>query len=123
MEITNEVRKNGNKQSQCSVYGKYMRSDVLQRHSKTHKDLLSMPEEEVREELHVRHRVELELKAKRQRGEEIAHQEDLPIPREIADKPFEYDQKDLREDIYLNKIELGKKIADIMEQGVICEER
>ena len=43
-----------------------MRADTLQRHMKTHKDLLSISEEQVKEGLRNRHVTKLEREAKRQ---------------------------------------------------------
>ena len=104
-----------------------MRSDVLRRHITTHKDLLSLPEEQVKEELRVRHAVQLERETKRQRVEEIAHQEGLTVPKEISDtQPL--DKENLRENLlrdnqlYLEKIELGKNISSIMDEGIVREE-
>ena len=104
-----------------------MRSDNLLKHIKTHKDLLSLPDEEIKEELRVRRAVEMERTAKRQRIQEIAHQEGLSFPQELA-QPIEFDKKDVRErllknnQLYLNKIVLGEKIADIIEEGIVREE-
>ena len=109
-----------------------MDSDKLKRHSSTHKDLLSLPEEEIREELRARHTLEVDRKereAKQQRVEEIALQEGLTVPREIIEaSPEFHDEGDLREDLmkdrqlYLDKVELGKKIDTIIDEGVIPEE-
>ena len=104
-----------------------MRSDNLLKHIKTHKDLLSLPDEEIKEELRVRRAVEMERTAKRQRIQEISQQEDLSFPQELA-QPIEFDKKDVRErllknnQLYLNKIVLGEKIADIIEEGIVREE-
>ena len=57
-----------------------MRDDTLQRHMKTQKDLLSLPEEELKEELRARHTINMERVAKRKRIEEIAIEEELSIP-------------------------------------------
>ena len=118
---------NHNKKVSCLVCGRSMRSDVLKRHSQTHKKLISMSEDEVREELKARHAIQLEREEKRQKIEEIAHQEGIPIPKEIVDTPV-FDEENLREDLlkdnqlYLDKIELGKKIAVIIDEGVVREE-
>ena len=55
MEVTMKVRKNGNKKVICLVCAKSMDSDKLKRHNKIHKDLLSLPEDEVKEELRLRY--------------------------------------------------------------------
>ena len=121
------LRKNGNKQVTCGVCGKFMRSDNLAKHSKTHKDLLSLPEEEMKEELRVRHADEAERAAKRQRIEEIAEEEGISLPKELRDtQPL--DKQNLRESLlrdnqlYLEKIELGKNISSILEEGIVREE-
>ena len=104
-----------------------MDSDKLKRHSLIHKDLLSLPEEEVKEELRARHATQLEREAKRQRIEEIAAEEGLSIPKEISDTQT-LDKENLRENLlrdnqlYMEKIELGKNISSIMDEGIVREE-
>ena len=68
---------NKHKRSKCMVCEKWMRSDILQRHIKKHKDLFSLPEEEVKEELRTRHATQLERDAKRQRIKEIANASEM----------------------------------------------
>ena len=105
-----------------------MLSDKLKRHAKTHKDLLSMTESEVRDELKARHAVNLEREEKRQKIEEIAHKEGLIVPKEISEASSEFDEGYLQEDmlkdnqIYLERIELGKRIDAIMDKGIVREE-
>ena len=102
-----------------------MRSDKLKRHSKIHTDLLSLNDEEVIEELKSRQSVQMEREERRQKIEELARKEGIPTPKDISVAESE---EDLREDLlrdnkyYLEKIELGKKIDDIMSEGVILEE-
>ena len=115
------------KRSKCTVCGKSMRSDNVKGHMKMHKDLLSLPEEEVKEELRARHATQLEREAKRQQIEEIARGEGLSIPQEISDtQPL--DKENLRENLlrdnqlYVEKIELGKNISSIMDEGIVREE-
>ena len=120
-------RKNGNKQVRCIVCSKCIRSDHIMRHAQTHKDLLSLSKEEARDELRVRHAMQLQREEKRQIIEEMAHQEGISIPKEIIDTPV-FDEKNLREDLlkdnqlYLDKIELGKTIAAIIDEGMVKEE-
>ena len=110
------------------VCEKWMRSDILQRHIKKHKDLLSLPEEEVKEELRTRHATQLERDAKRQRIKEIANAEGIPVPEEIVETSSEFSGGNLREDmikdnqLYLERIELGKNIEIIISEGDIHEE-
>ena len=56
-----------------------MRSDHLRRHQLTHRDILSMTDDEIREELRARHATRVYRKEKHQRIEEIAQQENIPI--------------------------------------------
>ena len=119
---------NYNKKVSCTVCGRCMRSDNIARHMTTHQDLLSLSEEEVKEELHARHAVMMEREAKCQRIQELAREEGLPIPEELSQPVIESSIEDLRaqlmknNQIYLNKIELGKQIADIVDEGKVREE-
>ena len=112
------------KSVQCSICKKWMRSDVLQRHTKTHTDLLSLPAEEVKEELRSRHAVQLEREAKEQQIKEIADEEGLPIPQEILDtQPLDLrDVLSRNNQCYLEKIELGKNISSILDEGFVQED-
>ena len=89
-----------------------------------HKDLLSLPDEEVKEELRSRHAVQKEREAKQQRIKDIAREEGLSIPQEACDSES-LDKDDLREllsrnnQLYLEQIELGKNISSILDEGVV----
>ena len=61
---TYETHHNRNKHICCSICGKSMRSDVLKRHHCIHKDILTLPEEEARQELRIRHEVKLQREEK-----------------------------------------------------------
>ena len=118
---------NRNISVQCTVCEKWMRSDKLKGHAKTHTDLLSLPMEEVKEELRSRHAAQVEREVKQQQIKEIAEEEGLPIPSEILDtQPL--DKETLREVLsrnnqrYLEKIELGKNISSILDEGVVQED-
>ena len=92
-----------------------MRSDNLKGHMKIHKDLLSLPDEEVKEELRARHAAQQEREAKQRRIRDIAREERLSIPQEVCDSQS-LNKDDLRELLsrnnrhYLEQIELGKHI-------------
>ena len=112
---------------QCTICKKWLRSDNLKRHLKTHADLLSLPIEEIKEELRSRHAIEQEREAKQQQIKALALEEGLSIPQEIQDtQPL--DKDDLREVLsrnnqrYLEKIELGKNISSILDEGVVQED-
>ena len=121
---------NRNKRVRCSVCNRNMRSDTLKRHTSTHIDILSMSEDEVRAELKARNAVRLKREEKRQKIEDIAHKEGIPLPKDIIETSFNVVdddvnlEKDLLKDnqLYLERIELGKKIAIILDKGVIREE-
>ncbi len=104
-----------------------MLSNKLKRHARIHKDIMSMNEDEIREELKARHAIQLEREEKRQKIEDIAHKEGIPLSKDIIESSFN-DNGDLEDDLlkdnelYLERIELGKKIAIILEKGVILEE-
>ena len=66
-------RKDRHKKVRCLVCGKSMRSDHLKRHTKTHMDLLSMTDDEVRDEL----KAELQKEKRLEEIEEIAQQEGI----------------------------------------------
>ena len=56
-----------------------MRSDNMRRHELTHRDILTMTDDEVREELRARHATRVYREEKHQGIEEIAQQENIPI--------------------------------------------
>ena len=68
MEITVKIN-DYHKRISCDVCGKSMRSDNLKRHKLTHKDLLSLPDDEIKQELKARHTIEKEKEIKRKRIE------------------------------------------------------
>ena len=82
---------NRNKRVRCSVCNRNMRSDTLKRHTSTHIDILSMSEDEVRAELKARNAVSLKREEKRQKIEEIAHKEGIPLPKDIIETSFNVD--------------------------------
>ena len=127
---TPEIHHNRNKHICCSICGKSMRSDHMKRHTKTHKDILSLPEEEARQELRIRHEVQTQREEKRQKLEEIAQQEGIPITlcNDISTTSSIIDPKSLEDQLlhdnqnYLNKIELGTQVAIIIDKGTVREE-
>ena len=120
-------QKDRHKKVNCLVCGRCMLSNNLKRHAKIHKDLLSLSDEQVKKELRKRHATQLEREAKRKRVEDIALEQGVSPPEEISNtQPLEKD--DLREDLlkdnqlYLEKIELGKVVSSILDEGIIREE-
>ena len=137
MENTAKSRKYRYKKVRCTVCVRCMLSDKLKRHSLTHRDILAMTEDEVREELKKRNAIHLQREEKRQNIVEIARQENIPSDRcwDDAMQPstslssstgenIEALEQEMLQDnqIYMNKIELGKQIVAIIDKGVVRQE-
>lgn len=107
-----------------------MRSDHLKRHIGRHNDIISMTDEEVREELHIRHTTHTLRNDRQQKIEEIAEQEGIPLIhcRDVIAEPVavysvDEEEEDMLRDNqhYLEKIERGEGIANIINKGTIRE--
>ena len=90
MEVTVKVN-DRHKTVLCDICGKLMRSNNLRRHRMIHKDLLSLPDDVIKEELKVRHAIKKEKEIKKQRIEEKNGKERIyfdsfgqVVPTEIA---------------------------------------
>ena len=115
----------------CEVCEKWMRSDKLGRHSAIHKDLLNLPEEEIKVELKRRHVEKVERTEKRKKVIAIAENLNVSIPQELmltcADDE-ELDRETLRQEMedenrrYVAKIELGRMISSILDERSINEQ-
>ena len=118
------------RQVECDVCSKPMRSDNLKRHKETHKDLLSLPDNEIKDELKSRQEIKKRHEEKIQKVVEIARENDLPIPEEIINRKHEsteeiddvYARCLQNHQLYLEKIELGKQVATIVESGKVLYE-
>ena len=115
-----------------------MRSDKLKAHSLTHKDLTSLPEDEMKEELKARHAQQLEREsraAKVQLVKKIARQEEVSIPPEViaAEEGLSIAERSLddvtllgdllqRNQNFLDKIEFGGRIARLIDEHGINEQ-
>ena len=73
---------NRNKRSQCTICKGWMRSDHLERHMKTHQDILDLPDDQLEEELRSRHEDELAKEVKRQRVVNTEKKKCMFCPRE-----------------------------------------
>ena len=140
---------NRNKQVHCPICYKSIRSDTQNRHARTHKSILTRPEVEWREELKDLRAVYKERENKVKRLEEIAHEEDVPDdiliniihPSPLQPSNIETlsqneddgdddddDEKHLKESMqcdmkeYLDKIDLGRRINAILDEGEVPEE-
>ena len=116
----------------CKVCAKSIRSNNMTRHQRTHKDLLALSEEEAREELRARHEVAVGREQKRQKIEEIAQQEGVPLDlcTDVASSPTSstllslgLEGEMLRDNQeYREKIVLGREVVAILKKGVISED-
>ena len=101
-----------------------MRSDTLKRHAKTHADLLELSEDQLEEELRLRHEIRQVKEDKRQRIKETVKRLGFPIPDEVKT----FDKGSLRENlenlhkIYLERLHYGEEISNILSEGKISEE-
>ena len=107
-----------------------MRSDTLQRHMKTHKDLTSLPDEELKEELRLRHdaqKAREEIQQKRRKVVDIAKDIGVSVPEEVKDSLSSSDD-DVRKrlinnnKVYLERVGLGETISKILYEGEIREQ-
>ena len=117
------------KKVRCLVCGRCMRSDHLERHMNTHKELLPMiEEEEAHAGIREHHTAEIEPGAKRQKPTDLAPQEGAPVPKEPMQTSPAFNFENLEESLlknnreYLKKIEMGMKIAIMIDDEDIYEE-
>ena len=122
---------NQHKQIQCEVCEKWIRKDNVQRHSTVHKDLLDLPEEEIKTELKRRHDEKVETERKRQKIIAIAEKLEVSIPEElkVSDKVNDDDDEEdthqrliRNNSIYLENVRIGMEIAHILTTSDIHEE-
>ena len=114
----------------CTICDKPMKSDNLKRHKKTHKDLLSLPDDEIKNELQTRQELKKKREVRIQKIEEIEKENNLSIPDEIINRKRKSVNQidDVRarclqnHQLYLEKIELGKQVATIIENGEVIYE-
>ena len=120
----------------CSVCSRHIRSNNIPRHSRTHKDILSLSDEDARMELRARHTAHIHREERRRQIAELAHQDDIPLEHcsdvavsaqsllpppplnmlGLKDSMLQHNQS------YLATVELGRQVAVVLNEGVICEE-
>ena len=122
---------NSHKKRKCQVCEKWMRSDNYDRHMKIHKDLLTLPSDEMEEELKARHArklVRLEKEEKRQKVIATASKLNVSIPPELQDRSFNKEELPLHQrlldnkKLYLERLRIGEKIANYLIADEIPEE-
>ena len=117
-------RNDRHKMVRCKVCNISIRSDNAKRHARTHKDILTMSDQDVREELRSRQLVKMRREEQQQRVMEIAQQENISIDLSEQTIDTELLRSDLLRDNqeYLYQIELGKQISNIIDEATIREE-
>ena len=85
--------KDRHRQVECGICNKVMRSDNLKRPKKVHKDLLSLPDNEIKDELKSRQEIKKKQEEKIQKVVEIARANNLAVPDEIIEKKHKLDKK------------------------------
>ena len=117
---------NRNKRNKCSVCEKWMRSDHYDRHMKIHKDILTLPDNEIEAELKARQVRKLEKEEreeKRQQIVETASKLNVSVPEELQDHSLELHQRLLKnKTIYLERVKIGEEISKYLIIDEIPEE-
>ena len=115
-----------NNQVECKVCLRKMRSDHIKRHMSKHKDLYSLEENDMREEIKERKRQYDDREERRRLVHEIALQEGAPLEciEETVNPALDGLEESMRIDDkkYIMKIELGKQVNTIICKGVAQEE-
>ena len=115
-------------QVECTVCFRIMRSNNLKRHMRKHRDLYSLDEEALREEIKERKRKYEDREKRKHLVLEIIEQEQVPLECCEISSTTNLRTSTLRQDMlqdnqdYLDKIELGKQIIVIINEGVVKEE-
>ena len=121
---------NRNVQVACTVCFSKMRSDHIKRHMRKHRDLYSLAENEMREEIQERKRRYEDRLERIRLVKEIAQQEEAPwecieeVEKTSPSESLETLETEMLKDNqnYLEMIEHGKNIATIIDKGVVQEE-
>lgn len=124
---------NQHKKLKCEVCEKWMRSDILGRHMKLHKDLLTLPSDEMEEELKARHARKLARQEKEEKRQQIvatASKLNVSIPPEMQDRSFKEGEEELplhqrlldNKKRYLERLRIGEEIANYLISDEIPEE-
>ena len=118
---------NRNKMVRCKICAKSIRSDVVKRHNRTHKDLMKTSTEEGCEEIRARHATALGCQEKQQ----VVCQEGVPLElcNDVASSSSvahsNTDFKDIllqNARVYRESIGIGRQVADILNEGVVPEQ-
>ena len=118
------------KKSKCTVCEKWLRSDNFGRHMKIHKDLLDLPDEEVEEELKVRHEKKLVKEAKEEKRQQIvtvAQNLGVSVPEELQDRLVKKEETLHQrlinnKNVYMERVRIGEQISKYLIDDAIPEE-
>ena len=130
MEPTKE-QKDRHKTVCCTICSKYMSSANFKRHMKQHRDLYSLDENDMREEIKDRKRQYENREERKRIVREIALQENAPkacIEEKMCTVNAPMEGEHLEEDMlqdnqkYLETIELGKRVNSVIDKGIVQEE-
>ena len=117
-----------NKQVECKVCLRKVRSDNLKRHMLKHRELHSLDEDEIREEIKRRKKLRETREEREQLVRQIAEEEGLPpeyCDIEVSDalRPISIEKELMDDDrVYTRKIEHGRIIASVLEKGSARED-
>ena len=118
------------RQLECTVCFKKMRSNNLTRHTRKHRDLFSLAENDLREEIQKRKR-QYENRMERIRlVKEITQEKEAPLEciKEVEETSVSETLETLETEMlkdnqkYLEMIDHGKNIASIIDKGIVREE-
>ena len=130
--VISEVKlhsKDIHKQGKCQVCLREMRSDTLKRHMRKHRELYTLDEDEIRDEINRRKKL-LETKEDREHlVRQIAVEEGIFLE-DYCDidttdilNPISVEKQLMDDDlIYTRKIERGKIITSVLEKGSVQED-
>ena len=116
------------KQAECKVCLRNMRSNTLKRHMLKHRELHTLDENEIHDEIKRRKKLRETREEREQLVRKIAEEEGLPLEYcdiEVLDalKPVSIEKLLLDDDqIYSRKIENGRIISNVLEKGIVRED-
>ena len=116
------------KQVECKVCLRNMRSNTLKRHMLKHRELHTLDEDEIHDEIKRRKKLRETREEREQLVRKIAEEEGLPLEycdMEVPDvlKPVSIEKQLLDDDqIYSRKIERGRIISNVLEKGSVRED-
>ena len=122
---------NRNKQVDCKVCHRKMRSDAFKRHMFTHQKIITLEEDEMREEIRRRKQERDTGEERRRIARRIADEEGISLEDcglDVSNNTLNQGREEDLEEImlknnqsYQEMIERGKRITGIIRKGTVCE--